>query len=142
MNQTDVELKETRYSGLNILSFSMYQIVWSIIFSALNLTYFFFYHTVVGLEPIYIFIAMAIFTAWDSINEPLLAYLVDRNFKWTRKWGRRFPWVVVCIIPWCLSVLVFHLRRFEFGYALQKFLAHPWYFLHCFYSGEFTIKTT
>ena len=52
---------------------------------------------------IYIFIAMAIFTAWDSINEPLLAYLVDRNFKWTRKWGRRFPWVVVCIIPWCLS---------------------------------------
>lgn len=103
MNQIDVELKETVYSNLNILSFSMYQIVWSIIISALNLTYFFFYHTVVGLEPIYIFFAMAIFTVWDSINEPLLAFLVDRNFKWTRKWGRRFPWVVVCIIPWCLS---------------------------------------
>lgn len=103
MNQTNVELKETRYSGLNILSFSMYQIVWSIIISALNLTYFFFYHTVVGLEPVLIFLAMAIFMVWDSINEPLIAFLVDRNFKWTRKWGRRFPWIVVCIIPWCLS---------------------------------------
>ena len=103
MNQTDVELKETVYSNINILSFSMYQIVWTIIVSALNLTYFYFYHTVVGLEPIYIFLAMAIFTAWDSINEPLIGFLVDRNFKWTRKWGRRFPWVVVCIIPWCLS---------------------------------------
>jgi len=103
MNQTDVELKETIYSNLNILSFSMYQIVWTIIVSALNMTYFFFYHTVVGLEPIYIFSAMVIFMVWDSINEPFLAFLVDRNFKWTRKWGRRFPWVVVCIIPWCLS---------------------------------------
>ncbi len=87
MNQTDVELEETIYSGLNILSFSMYQIVWTITISALNLTYFFFYHTVVGLEPIYIFLAMAIFTAWDSINEPLIGFLVDRNFKWTKKWG-------------------------------------------------------
>lgn len=103
MNQTDVEVKETIYSNLNILSFSMYQIVWSIIVSALNLTYFFFYHTVVGLEPVLIFLAMAIFTVWDSINEPLIGFLVDRNFKWTRKWGRRFPWVVVSIIPWCLS---------------------------------------
>ncbi len=103
MNQTDVELKETRYSGLNILSFSMYQIVWTIIVSALNMTYFFFYHTVVGLEPVLIFLAMAIFMVWDSINEPLIGFLVDRNFKWTRKWGRRFPWVVVSIIPWCLS---------------------------------------
>jgi len=103
MYQTDVELKETIYSNLNILSFSMYQIVWTIIISALNLTYFFFYHTVVGLEPILIFLAMAIFTVWDSINEPLIGFLVDRNFKWTKKWGRRFPWVVVSIIPWCLS---------------------------------------
>jgi len=103
MNQTEVELKETKYSNLNILSFSMYQIVWTIIISALNLTYFFFYHTVVGLEPIYIFLAMTIYMVWDSINEPLIGFLIDRNFKWTRKWGRRFPWVVVSIIPWCLS---------------------------------------
>lgn len=108
MNQTDVELKETVYSGLNILSFSMYQVVWTIIVSALNLTYFYFYHIKIGLDPLYIFLAMAIFTIWDSVNEPIIGYLVDRNLKWTRKWGRRFPWIVIFIVPWCLSLYLIY----------------------------------
>jgi len=108
MNQTDVEIKETIYSGFNILSFSMYQIVWSIIVSTLNLTYFYFYHIKVGLNPFYIFLAMAIFMVYDSINEPVIGYLVDRNLKWTRKWGRRFPWVAICIVPWCLSLYLIY----------------------------------
>ena len=108
MNQTDVEIKETIYSNMNILSFSMYQVVWTIIVSALNLTYFYFYHIKVGLDPIFIFLAMAIFTVWDSINEPLIGFLVDRNLKWTKKYGRRFPWVVIFIIPWCLSLYLIY----------------------------------
>jgi GPH family glycoside/pentoside/hexuronide:cation symporter len=86
----------------------MYQVVWTIIVSALNLTYFYFYHIKVGLAPIYIFLAMAIFMVYDSVNEPLIGYLVDRNFKWTRTWGRRFPWVVIFIIPWCLSLYLIY----------------------------------
>ncbi|MFX1567680.1 MAG: MFS transporter [Promethearchaeota archaeon] len=94
---------EVKYSNLNILSFSMYQVTWTVIIAALNLTYFIFYHTVVGLHPFLIFLAIGIYTVWDSINEPLIGYLVDRNFKWTRKWGRRFPWIVIGIIPFGLS---------------------------------------
>ena len=94
---------EIRYSNLNVLSFSMYQVTWTVIIAALNLTYFIFYHTVVGLHPFLIFLAIGIYTVWDSINEPFIGYLVDRNFKWTRKWGRRFPWIIIGIIPFGLS---------------------------------------
>ena len=109
MNQISELDDEHRYSNLNILSFSMYQITWTVIIAALNMTYFIFYHTVVGLHPFLIFLAIGIFTAWDSINEPFIGYLVDRNFKWTKKWGRRFPWIVIGIIPLCLSLYLIYI---------------------------------
>jgi GPH family glycoside/pentoside/hexuronide:cation symporter len=33
------------------------------------------------------------------INDPLLGYLTDRPFKWTKKYGMRFPWIVVGVVP-------------------------------------------
>jgi len=111
-NETGVEVvseeQTSRYSGLTYGSFSMYQITWTVIIATLNLTYFFYYNQIIGLSPFWIFFAMAIFTIWDSINEPLVGYLVDRNFRFTKKWGRRFPWIVVCIIPWCLSLYLIY----------------------------------
>jgi len=64
----------------------------------------FFYQVVIGLNIWYIVLAMTIFTIYNGINDPVIGYLVDRNFKFTRKWGRRFPWIVIGIIPWSLSV--------------------------------------
>jgi GPH family glycoside/pentoside/hexuronide:cation symporter len=42
---------------------------------------------------------MLIFTLWDAINDPLIGFLTDRNTKFTRKLGKRFPWIVIGIIP-------------------------------------------
>ena len=33
------------------------------------------------------------------VNDPLIGYLTDRPFKWTRKWGWRFPWIVIAAPP-------------------------------------------
>ncbi|MHA1257598.1 MAG: MFS transporter [Promethearchaeota archaeon] len=100
--------QDDRHSRGTYLSFGSYQITWTVIVSTLNLFLFFYYHAVLGLEPWLILLATVIYTVWDAINEPVVAYLLDRNFKFTRKWGRRFPWIVVSIIPLCLSLyLVF-----------------------------------
>jgi GPH family glycoside/pentoside/hexuronide:cation symporter len=32
-------------------------------------------------------------------NDPLVGYLTDRPFKWTKKWGMRFPWILIGVIP-------------------------------------------
>lgn len=109
MSQTEELDDTTQYSNLNILSFSMYQITWTVLIAALNMTYFIFYHTVIGLHPLLIFLAIGIFTVWDSINEPFIGYLLDRNFKWTKRWGRRFPWIVIGIIPLCLSFYLIYI---------------------------------
>lgn len=104
MSETNVNYQEDRYSKGTYLSFSMYQITWTTVMASINLFLFFYYHAVLGLDPWLILLATGIYTVWDSVNEPIVGYLLDRNFKWTKKWGRRFPWIIIGCIPFCLSL--------------------------------------
>ena len=73
---------------------------WSMLaYGVFNAYLMFFYESVVGLNIVYVFLAMLIFTVWDAINDPLLGYLTDRITKYTRKVGKRFIWIVIGIIP-------------------------------------------
>lgn len=51
---------------------------------------FFFYEVEVGLPVILVGFALVIYAIWNAISNPLVGYLTDKNFKWTRKWGYRF----------------------------------------------------
>ena len=86
-------------SILNILSYSSSGF-WSMFaWSVFGSYVFFFYEVAIGLNATYIALAMIIFTLWDAIDDPLIGFLTDRKFKFTKKIGKRFPWVVIGIIP-------------------------------------------
>jgi GPH family glycoside/pentoside/hexuronide:cation symporter len=86
-------------SVLNMLSYGSAGF-WSMFaYSVFGAYFFFFYEVAVGLDTLLIAMAMIIFTIWDAINDPLIGFLTDRKTKITRKVGKRFPWIVVGIIP-------------------------------------------
>ncbi len=100
--------EEKPYSNLIIVSFSLVLIIqemYNIIFG----TYvFFFYETEVKLGIIYLFIAYIIYAVWNAINDPLIGYLTDRPRNFWKRYGKRFPYIVIGIFPWVLSwVLIF-----------------------------------
>jgi len=103
-----VENNETtsRHSRWTNISFGTYNILWTIPTATMNLFMFFYYDIVVGLHPWEITLVVAINTLWAGLNDPLVGWLTDRNFKWTRKWGRRFPWIVIGFIPQSLSLIM------------------------------------
>jgi len=103
---TENEESSSRHRFLTFLSFGTYNITWTIPSATMSLFMFFYYHTVVGLDPIWILTVVAINTTWAGLNDPLIGWLTDRNFKWTRKWGRRFPWIAIGIIPLSLSLIM------------------------------------
>ena len=105
-NETQIETETSRHSFTTYLSFGTYNILWTIPTATMSLFLFFYYHTVVGLEPILILTVVAINTVWAALNDPLVGWLTDRNFKWTRKWGRRFPWIAIGFIPQSLSLIM------------------------------------
>lgn len=99
MNETREERAYKEPSILNILSYSSAGF-WSMFaWSVFGSYVFFFYEVAVGLHAIYIASAMIIFTIWDAIDDPLIGFLTDRLFKFTKKTGKRFPWIVLGIIP-------------------------------------------
>ena len=69
---------------------------------------FFFYEVEIGLSVWYVGLALVIFAIWNAINDPLAGYLTDRPFRFTKKWGRRFPWILTGGVGWVISyILIF-----------------------------------
>ncbi len=86
-------------SVLNTISFGSAGF-WSMFaYGVFGAYFFFFYEVAVGLNAIFIATAMIIFTIWDAVNDPLIGYLTDHITKLTRRFGKRFPWIIVGIIP-------------------------------------------
>ncbi len=53
------------------------------------------------------------------VNDPLVGYLTDKPFRWTKKYGMRYPWIVIGVIP----TLIFWFLLFTSPEADPK---NPW----------------
>jgi len=102
------EVEEITHSKLSMVSFGFGKFINEFFVMVFGALVFFFYERELGLDPVLGIIGYTIFALWNAINDPLIGYLTDRPFKFTRKWGRRFPWVLIGGIPWILSyILIF-----------------------------------
>jgi len=67
---------------------------------------FFYYESEIGLNVWLTGFGYIIFAIWNAINDPLMGYITNRPFKFTKRWGRRFPWILVSGFPWILSYIM------------------------------------
>lgn len=104
-NLNFTESFETRHSRWTFLSNAFGQLCSTLIGAIQGFTLFY-YNAVVGLKTSWIAIAMTIFLVYNALNDPIFGFLIDRNLRFTRKWGRRFPWILVGIIPWAFSIFL------------------------------------
>lgn len=70
-----------------------------IAFNFFNAYALYFYEVEIGLPIFFFTMAYIIFAIWDAINDPLVGYLSDKTYGFTKKWGRRFPWIIFGSIP-------------------------------------------
>jgi len=102
------EVIEIKHSKKNMTSYGFGKFINEFFNMAFGAFVFFFYESEIGLDSWLTSIGYIIFAIWNAVNDPLIGYLVDRPFKFTKKWGRRFPWVFIGGIPWLFSyILVF-----------------------------------
>ena len=97
---------EVRHSKLNMASYGSGSLAREFINMAFTATVFFYYEAVVGLEVWVIFLATFLFALYNMVNDPLIGYLTNRPFKFTKKRGRRFPWLLLGGIPLCASYII------------------------------------
>jgi GPH family glycoside/pentoside/hexuronide:cation symporter len=102
-NLNSLETKET--STLKMGMFSMGYFTSVFIMMAFNSYVWTFYEgelgliSIVPLWPIYLVIGNVVYTLWSMVVNPLIAFLTDKPFKWTKKRGFHTPWVIIGGIP-------------------------------------------
>ena len=92
------------HSKRNIASYSIGDFIMQTLSFTFTAYVFYFYEVEAGLESWLVGWGFIIYTVWNAINDPLVGYICDRTFKFTGKWGRRFPWIVSSMFP---SILVY-----------------------------------
>ena len=67
---------------------------------------FYFYEVEIGLDSWLVALGFILYAIWNAINDPLVGYICDRPFSFTKKWGRRFPWIISAVFPSILSYIL------------------------------------
>lgn len=68
--------------------------------------YLFFYESELNMSVGLIAGGYAIFVIWDAVNDLIVGHLSDKQTRFTKKWGRRFPWIIVGFIPLLLGFVL------------------------------------
>jgi GPH family glycoside/pentoside/hexuronide:cation symporter len=111
--QTDE--KRQKYPRSIYISFSVMMFGFNAMIIVVSQQYPFFYESLIGLDIGMMFLASIVYTVWDMFNDPFIGHLSDRNNRFTRRWGKRFPWIVGCTIPLLFSlVLLFSVSLVSF----------------------------
>ena len=104
MNESSVEnIEVSRHPKWKFASNATYQFTATFL-GATQAVFLMAFYTFLGLNPWLVVLAMVLFTIYDALNDPIVGYLLDRNTRLTRRWGRRFPWIVIGVAPWCLAI--------------------------------------
>jgi len=105
MKNNEIEIK---HSKLNMASYGWGKALNEFFAMAFASFGFFFYESEIGLDVWLTSLGYIIFAIWNAINDPLVGYLTNRPFKFTKKWGRRFPLIVFGGIPMIFSYILIY----------------------------------
>jgi len=89
---------------LNIFSFSGGNFLQEFVSTVFGGWLFFYYEIEVGLDGWLIAMGYFIYAVFSAFSSPLIGYLTNRNTRFTRKYGRHFPWIMFSAYPWFLSL--------------------------------------
>ena len=97
---------EKEYSTSTHISFNLMQVMLAASYGMAATHLFWFYETEVLLPVLYIGIALLLYAVWDAFNDPLIGYLSDKPNRFTKRYGRRFPFIVIFGIPLMLTLIL------------------------------------
>ena len=132
----EVKKNEYTYPKWIMVSFGSRELFQQWISAAFGFTVFFYYESVIGLDVRLAAAAYIIFQIWNSINDPLTGYLMERVvFPWEKKSGfRRFPIIIVSAVLWLGSYLMIFMGPLYTDVSANKWSIFAWYVISlCLY---------
>jgi GPH family glycoside/pentoside/hexuronide:cation symporter len=137
-NQAATEGKKDvfEYPRRIMLSYGSRELFTQWISAAFGFTVFFYYESVIGLDVRLAAAAYIIYQVWNSINDPLTGYLMERVvFPWEKKSGfRRMPIIIVSAFLWLLSYVAIFMGPTYASPSASQWFIFAWYVISlCLY---------
>jgi Na+/melibiose symporter-like transporter len=107
-NSSDDEpkkVKEKRLSTSIIASFQLGNLVWFMINQGFRMRIYGYNENVLQINSILFLVAFAIFTVYNMFNDPIIGHLCDRSTRFVKRWGKRFPFILMGAIPFSFMLL-------------------------------------
>jgi GPH family glycoside/pentoside/hexuronide:cation symporter len=120
MNNNENSIIDEKHSNWEHISFNLVMIMLPATYGMLATHLFWYYEVELLLPVLFVGIAYILFGIWDAFNDPLIGYLSDKPNKLTRRYGRRFPWIVAFGIPTMLSLILL------FASPISNAKTNPW----------------
>jgi len=122
-------------------SYNMHQFFGQWISGPFGMYVFIFYETQIGLNVGLIALAFILYSLWNAFNDPLVGYLMARiHMPWEKRWGKRYPWVIIAGIPWAFTYLFVFLVPFTLDPVNDQWTIFAWLLMTiCLYDTLFTI---
>ena len=81
-----------------MVSYGMGKFIAEFLTGAFGSIVFMFYETEVGLSAGYAALATIFYSLWNAINDPIIGYVTNKGAPFSKKFGRRFPWIILGLI--------------------------------------------
>jgi len=114
MSETENRIEKTKFSYKRAISYSIGQISDISSYQAFTFLTFTFYFAVVGINLVLIVLGFIIWSIWNSFNDTFIGYLSDRTHT---RWGRRFPWIMISLIPIAVIMILLFTPPSSIGIA-------------------------
>lgn len=112
IERSDIVLEEVkkpyRYPKKIIISFQILFIVKLMVANAQSQRLYFF-QTIMGIDAGIIAIIGLIFVVFNAINDPIIGYLCDKTTKLTKRFGRRFIYILIGTFGYSASLILLFL---------------------------------
>jgi GPH family glycoside/pentoside/hexuronide:cation symporter len=102
--QSEIPLK--RYPKRILTSFQLGNLVGLMMSQMYSQQMPYYYQSFIGLDITLYLIASIIFMVFNMFNDPLLGYYSDRSTRFTSRWGKRFPFIIIGAIPYAFMVII------------------------------------
>ena len=101
-------MKYEPFSNKRMVAYSLNTVILSLMWSIRNWIQLY-AAKAMGIPILYVLFVFGVYVVWDAFNDPLAGNLLDRNTKFTSKYGKRFPFIVIGIIGACLCLTLLYI---------------------------------
>ena len=88
---------EIRHGNMKMILYTLHIIIGGLLFGMWNWLQWY-ANKLLFIPFAVIAVIFFIYSTIDGFNDPIVGYLTDKSTRFTARWGKRFPWIISCLI--------------------------------------------